>query len=280
MNFRHRIALLATTSLVAACTSEPVDSLPADTVGLDRGASGLLATELAFEVAAVLGDLETLEASSSAESVAANFHGIATGLVGTCGEVTRDGTTVSVTIMEEGCVLPPPVDPEMPVEWIPPAGTTAGTATFTVSRSEPEVVIAVTLDGIVTHGVTLAGSATLSTADAATWSMTVDLDVTNGETAHVTGDLVIDFSPSSRELEGPLAVERAGVTTSATLVRVAWDRADCYPRSGFLTWNDAEDRETTATFAPTTASSGGAAITLDGTDTDATLPAYGDCPTS
>ena len=272
------LALILSALLFTACGSDPAP-VPAtlDPAAVDRAGVGLLASVLAFDVAETLGGLDTLVPASPTATVGANINGRSTRLVGTCGMVERDGEAVRVTVVAAGCVVTqpdPPVDP--PLQFVPPAGMTAGVVTFTATRPVADLVIAVRFENVVARGVSLNGTVTLTTADVVTWSAAIDLQTTQPTDAQIIGTLELTLAGTSRTIEGELAVAR-GATTTAMFANVMWARGGCFPGAGTFMFG-AAGSETLGSFDATTATSGAFLVTFAMVDSPATLPAYGVCP--
>ncbi|WP_236605533.1 hypothetical protein [Sandaracinus amylolyticus] len=279
---------LSLAATLGACGSEEPAAPELDLEGAAHGGEAVLATALVFDVADALGDLGTLVASSPVETIAGNIHGNALRVVQTCGTVTIDGTTVSAIIQAEGCELPPPTDPEAPPPvWVAPGGATEGSMEMVATRDGEDLVLTVAIEGLVVHDRTFDGTATLRSDTGISWTVAVDVDVTGGEVAHVTSDVIIDPTPSSRTIDGTITVEGAteAETTSYDANDVEWARDACYPSDGSLRFEDASGRETHVAFDEATATSGVATVRFSGTSAmpemlamDVTLPAYGECP--
>lgn len=261
--------------LFAACGSDPPAGPPTlDDAAVARSGAGLVASALVFDVVETLGGLGTLVASSPVDTVAANIHGRATGLVATCGTVVRDGTMVTATVVADGCAIPM-TDP--PTVWDAPAGMTAGTATYVVTRPAAELVITVALAGVVARGIPLGGTVTLTTSDGVEWALALDVDATLGTSMHLSGELTLVLSGASSAMDGDVDVRVGAATTVVAVAGVVWGSASCYPGAGTLTFGTGE-RETRETFDATTASTGAFTVTFGMADTAAMLPAYGACP--
>jgi len=277
-------ALLSSTLVFAACGSDPAPTpMPTpstlDAAAVERSSAALVASVLVFDVAETLGGLGTLIGASPADNVAANINGRALGLVGTCGSVVRDGLTITVNVVAAGCVIPPedpPLDP--PAVFDPPAGMTAGSVTYTVSRAGDDLTISTVFADVVARGVPLSGTFTLTTRDATTWAVDVDVDATLTAATSLSGTLEVRFSGRARTIDGTLSVMRGADSTDVTFADIAWTRPICYPDAGSLTFGT--EVLTVGTFDADTAASGAFTVTRDMTDSDATLPAYGSCPAS
>lgn len=170
---------------------------------------------------------------------------------------------------------------------VPSLGLTiSGSASAEVSKLAGNITIAFTFANLDVNGLTINGTASESTSDGTTYASHVDL---MESTHHVvfTGTAALDANDAGVTLNGS-GTYQDGVAPQMTFqtTNVHHTFGACYADAGTLafqksvtTKRDAQVSETeTITFSSTTPSTGQAEISIGGTMSVQTLPAYGGCP--
>ncbi len=177
-------------------------------------------------------------------------------------------TTVSVDFGAGGCM-------------VNNVGTVSGAVSATVSKQGGSISVALTFTTLDVNGTTLDGTFSVATSDDTSFTATADL--TDGAT-HVTfnGIAVLDSGGGGVTLSGTGLHQTVSYTASG----VHHSFKGCYADAGSLTFTESATAKNgksvmvtdVVTFDSSTPSTGKVSVSVNGTATPETLPAYGSCP--
>jgi hypothetical protein len=242
------------------------DPLTADErAGFDAGAPS---TPAAIQLAAVTDKMfkfdPTIDPTKTAAENAQNVVNEAQQNLGTdgdggtkCGSVTLNGTTVTANF-GSGCMF----------------GNiaVAGTITVGVTKNGSSISLAVAFMGVTVNGEPLSGTATFTTSNGTTFTLTAN--ITWQKTTYTAQSFTVTGAPGQITLDGALGLGDA--VSSYTFAGVVWKQGDCYPSAGTLTIKKGLLTET-VTFTAATATTGVVSVTIGKKMVMGKLPAYGSC---
>ncbi len=259
------VCVLSLFAWLAACGGGPRAGDPdaGDVIDMEmfrEGTSASTDLTLSLAVADSLFDFDpTLDPSMSAEANAALVAAFTEAGLAGCGTVMVTGASVRVDF-GAGCTLVTGV-------------SASGAVTVALTKSGGTLTAALTFEMLVVDGRSLEGSATLSTTDGSSFTVSAMLSGT------VQANLMVVGTAGAMTIDGTATLTRAGTTTMLTFTSVVWRAGDCYPSSGTLTVGSGRLAQT-ITFTSASAASGSVTITQGRASREATLPAYGSCPSA
>jgi hypothetical protein len=265
-----RALLAVALFVVAACSPGPVtvdggnEPDLAERALFDHGGSEVSAGQALTALADSLFQFDpTIDPMADAPENAQNIKRDVALQQNGCGSVSASGAVVTVSFgAAPGCTLKNGV-------------SVSGSVAVGVSKSGATTSLTVTFTDVVSNGKAFAGELTFATTNGTTF--TVRGKLTSGST-ETTYNLIVTGTANSATLDGSMASTKGGQASTLMFGNVAWNRGDCYPRSGQVTFKQGVLLNMTATFTASTPTTGIVSVESGRKEYPATLPAYGKCP--
>lgn len=270
---RSRIVLFVLPLMMFACgKAEEVDEdgVQAQAAALRGGG------EAAVNASGAMSSMSTSGVVDPSKDAAANADAIAAALsakVCPTGAVSHQmGSTVVTVDFGAGCS-------------VGDVGTVSGAMGLTVTTGGGKVSVGLTFTELSVNGLKLNGSMSVSTADAKTYAMTLDVTA-NAYAVTFSGSGALDADGKGVTVTGTGAVKHDGVSVPCALAGVHHRFAGCYADAGTVTFTETVQPKvgkpvtvtTVLAFLSTTPQTGVVNVTVGGKTMQKTLPAYGQCP--
>lgn len=231
----------------AACGGEPVDETTDNTQAVSQAATTATgaAAELAAPLAPQVAQLEQLKAQVS-ESQARQY--VEAGITGeggvqnpTCVRFNWTGG-LSGGATFTGCTLE--------------GGQTLDGTVALAIKLRPQVSVTLTLTQLMVGGDTLSGAMVISgRKDAATITATLSFTSADGKTQVSLSNVTVTTTASTVTLSGSGTIKSDAIDTAFTASSLVWQRGDCLPSAGSLTYTQG-GQTVTVTFLPVTPGTG------------------------